>query len=708
MADDDNNVNNEQYRQPDNLGAVPRQNHRRLFFNDSDDEDQFQEFDDNRLLAEARQRPRQPDPQDRLHVIPEDEHMDVGPPVHQPRLPALADIIRQINAEMQPEPGLHHIDDPPDLPDPDADRDYIDNLNNAFGQLTMANLVPPPPPVVRQQTYKLPSTGVDTTKHLVKHQIQVSELLAQQQQTINNLLFWVGNPDLQNANLAAMRTSAAQAAQVALDLKAQAVHYQANLQRAEHVTDRYSSTPTIPNWDDIPRDAPMGRPCDIIAACGKFDPKDSDADFGIVWDNLRFYGSNQRYRENNYRMALSFLLDGEAKRVFHDHMDLNPIPPLSQIVDTLYRAYAKPRSTIDDKQALKDVVRNANEPLPKCIARGTIAIDRQRYMHDQREWPVLRKNLIRELVYQVVEHPTQKFINWLENDSIATTGIVCDVDRLIEMVDQEEKRHGWIPKVQKEVVFQAASTGIFKVPDKSRSRRGHHQQGPTTSQHQPRAQHPQAQLQQPRQQLSRQQQPRQPRFSQPQQQFRPPQPQGQLYQQPQVRHPGHPRSRHPAGRGFSKNVPTYSVNATDFDGDDTMTGRDPQRSRSNKRDFQGQYRTQSAGSDRKRSRTQNRDYEKKPSRTFSHSPGPNRQRSKSKKPKTAWFENYDKKYDENYDKNKKKPKRSSSQNQSGSKNVIVRVDNVNSSKTFALDPRNMISDPNVQPDYVIKMPGSEN
>ena len=43
MADDDNNVNNEQYRQPDNLGAVPRQNHRRLFFNDSDDEDQFQE-----------------------------------------------------------------------------------------------------------------------------------------------------------------------------------------------------------------------------------------------------------------------------------------------------------------------------------------------------------------------------------------------------------------------------------------------------------------------------------------------------------------------------------------------------------------------------------------------------------------------------------------------------------------------------------------
>ena len=448
----------------------------------------------------------------------------------------------------------------------------------------------------------------------------------------------------------------------------------------------------MPNWDDIPRDAPMGRPCDIIAACGKFDPKDADADFGIVWDNLRFYGTNQRYRENNYRMALSFLLDGEAKRVFHDHMDLNPIPPLSTIVDTLYRAYAKPRSTIEDKQALKDVLRHANEPLPRCIARGTIAIDRQRYMHDQREWPVLRKNLIRELVYQVVDHHTQKFINWLENDSIATTGIVCDVDRLIEMVDQEEKRHGWIPKVQKEVVFQAASTGIFRVPDKSKSRKAQHQQqAPVHSQPQPRAQHPKAQQQQPRHQ-----QPHQPRNPQQQPQYRPQPP----HQQQQFRHPSHPRSRHQAGQGFSKNVPTYSVNATDFDGDDTMTGK-TYRSRSNKRNHQGQYRTQSAGSDRNRSKTQTRDYEKKHTRGFSHSPGPSR--SKSKKPK-PWFENLDKDNIPNYDKNKKKNNRSSSQNQSGSKNVIVRVDNAN----FLLDERNLVTDPNVQPNYFIKTPRSEN
>ena len=290
------------------LGAVPRRQHQRLFFADDDDEDQFEEFDNQRLLDEARRlsprHHRDDADEQRLHA----EARRVAPPLprrldpipeippfrarHQQRLAGLADILHQMDVEQEPEPAA--LPHPPPIPDPAADRDYIENLNNAFGQLTMANLIPPPPPVVQQQPYKLPATGVDTTKHLVKHQIQVSELLAQQQQTINNLLFWVGNPDIQNANIGAMRTSAAEAAQVALDLKAQAVHFQANMQRAAHVTDRYSSTPTMPDWNNIPRDAPLGRPCDIIAACGKFDPKLPDADFGIVWDNLRFYGTNPK------------------------------------------------------------------------------------------------------------------------------------------------------------------------------------------------------------------------------------------------------------------------------------------------------------------------------------------------------------------------------------------------------------------------------
>ena len=684
----DNDIHNDQLRQdnPQDLGAVPRRQHQRLYFADDSDEDQFEEFDNQRLQDEERRPP--------LHrqfgVI-----QDIPPfeELQQQRLAGLADILNPMDVDHDPIPA---VADPPPLPDPDADRDYIDNLNNAFEQLTVNNLVPPPPPVVRQQVYKLPSTGVDTTKHLVKHQIQVSELLAQQQQTINNLLFWVGNPDLQNANLGAMRNTAAQSAQVALDLKAQAVHFQANMQRAATVTDRYSSTPTMPDWNHIPRDAPMGRPCDIIAACGKFDPKQPDADFGIVWDNLRFYGANLNFRENNYRMALSFLLDGEAKRIFHDHMDLNPIPPLSTIVDTLYRAYAKPRSTIDDKQALKDVVRNANEPLPKCIARGTIAIDRQRYMHDQREWPVLRKNLIRELVYQVVEHPTQKYINWLENDSIATTGIVCDVDRLIEMVDQEEKRHGWIPKQPRNVVFQAASTGIFRRPPKTEQQQHHHNSrkrghsrppNHDNHHHHPKPQQPP---------------PQQPKHHQPR--MGPPQ-----YRQPPNQHqPHHHRSRHPAGRESGKTVSTFSVNATDLDGDDTMTGRNSFRRRPKQPFQKGKHRTQSVGADRHQSRPEYRDSAKNRSRGFSHSPAPGGYHNKNKRRK-PWFGDLDKEINSNYNgKPKKKNHNPSSQNQSGSKNVIVRVDKAGVSQDFLLDQRNLIKDSNVQPTFVITDPGSEN
>jgi len=654
-------------------------NTRRLYFADDDDESQFEDFDNLRLRGEVRRSPPRW----------QREPMDLPPiPPYRPRapqqFPALAQVIQRMDVDPQPDPVVVNPPLPPPIvPDADADRDYIDNLNLAFEQMTVENLVPPPPPVVRQPEYKLPSTGVDTTKHLVRHQIQVSELLAQQQQTINNLLFWVGNPDLQQANLGAMRTSAAQAATVALDLKAQAVHFQANMQRAAHVTDRYSSNPTMPDWTNIPRDAPMARPCDIVAACGKFDPKVPEPDFGIVWDNLRFYGTNLNFRENNYRMALSFLLEGEAKRIFNDHMDLNPIPPLSSIVEVLYKAYAKPRSTMDDKQALKDVVRNAYEPLPRCIARGTIAIDRQRYMHDQREWPVLRKNLIRELVYQVVEPPTQKFINWLENDSIATTGIVCDVDRLIEMVDQEERRHGWIPKMPRNVVFQAASTGIFSKQHDNRN--PHNKKGkPSNPQHQHRrgqsadASQPQSQPNQPN-------------------------------RQPDHRYTNHPpKPKHQQPNGAGKPVPNFSVNATDFGGDDTMTGYDPSRGRGKKRPRKGFNRNQSVEAGQTRSKSDGRDYANKRSRGSSHSPGPSWNR-KGKKT-TTWQDEFDKTHSDYDGKSKKKGgPNPSSHNQSGSKNVIVRVDTAGLSGTFLLDKRNLIKDPsNVEPSYFIKDPRPEN
>ena len=571
---------------------------------------------------------------------------------HQPRMAAMAQILEDLENEPRHQPNL--VAGPPAMPDNEADRAYLNNLNHQFEQLNVANLIPQPPPVVQRPVYRLPATGVDTTKHLVRHQIQVSELLAQQQQTINNLLFWVGNPDIQQANLGAVRNSVAQSAQAALDLKAQAVHFQANMQRAAHVTDRYSSTPTMPTWDHLCRDAPMGRPCDIIAACGKFDPTLPEADFGIVWDNLRFYGTNHRWRENNYRIALSFLLEGEAKRVFHDHMDVNPVPALAVIVDTIYKAYAKPRSTIDDKQALKDVVRQANEPLPRCIARGTIAIDRQRYMHEQQDWPVLRKNLIRELVYQVVERPTQKYINWLENDSIATTGVVCDVDRLIEMVDQEEKRHGWIPKATKPVVFQAATTGIFLNPKSEKP------------QHQRKGQKPQQ-----------------------------PHPNGQ--QQPK-QHPKNPKQ----GKGSGPPIQVISTNATDFDGDDTMTGRAPSRSRNKKRDFKGKHRTHSAEAGQNRSESKGKEYVKKQHRGSSHSPNPKSKNKVKFDKNPPWLDK------EMAEHKKKKKHKASSQTQSGSKNVIVRVDFADMKGSFILDKANMITDPDVRPDFVIKDPGSGN
>jgi hypothetical protein len=235
-----------------------------------------------------------------------------------------------------------------------------------------------------------------------------------------------------------------------------------------------------------------------------------------------------------------------------------------------------------------------------------------------------------------------------------------------------------MPNAPRTVVFQAASTGIFsKHPD---SRHPQQRKGKDSNPHQQRG--PPSEPPRPQQQ---------PKPNQRHDQFQ--------------HHP--PRSRHQAGKEAGNPVSTYSVNATDFDGDDTMTGHGFSRNRGKKRQSKGHNRNRSAGADQPRSRPDGRDYANKRPRGSSHSPAPNWNRKKGKK-STAWYDDLDR-GNSSYDgKSKKKDPKSSSQNQSGSKNVIVRVDTADTKGTYILDKSNLIKNQNVKPTYVIGDPRTEN
>ena len=237
---------------------------------------------------------------------------------------------------------------------------------------------------------------------------------------------------------------------------------QQQLQQAAIISDRYQLTATMPDWNDLPEQPRPITAKDLQAACGVFKSEDPKSDFGQVWDNLRYYGRDNFYNQESYRQALNILLTGEALELYHDHRDMNV--PFEHTVQALYQAYAKPRSIQNDKSALTSITRLPGEFLRQCVARGTIQIDKQQFIHPAHQWPTIRESLVRELVYNVVLPETQTEITWLENDSIETSGRTCDIYRLIDELDKFERKKGLVPKVTMKPTFHAAHTGIFMDP----------------------------------------------------------------------------------------------------------------------------------------------------------------------------------------------------------------------------------------------------
>ena len=361
--------------------------------------------------------------------------------------------------------GPPQAPDPPAAAAPDlaADMAYVQEMNQAFGAMD-ADPVPQrrmvPPRAVFQP---VPVPGTDTTRNLMRQQVETVQLVTRQAQLLNNMVYRVGHAQPPPPeNLAEMRAAAAATARQALDLRAKAMQTQQQLQQAAIISDRYQLTATMPDWNDLPEQPRPITAKDLQAACGIFKSEDPKSDFGRVWDNLRYYGRDNFYNQESYRQALNILLTGEALELYHDHRDMNV--PFEHTVQALYQAYAKPRSIQNDKSALASITRHPGEFLRQCVARGIIQIDKQQFIHPAHQWPTIRESLVRELVYNVVLPETQTEITWLENDSIETSGRACDIYRLIDELDKFERKKGLIPKVTMKPTFHAAHTGMFMDP----------------------------------------------------------------------------------------------------------------------------------------------------------------------------------------------------------------------------------------------------
>ena len=351
--------------------------------------------------------------------------------------------------------------DPP-VPDPNlaADMAYIDQINNAFEDIDIHGPVHRPliPPRALAGQHG-PVAGADTTRDLQRRNIELADLVTRQAVLANNMVYRIGHP-MPADTVQRLRQQAAETTQIALDLRQEARRQYVQLHQAERIHDRYNAVPIMPSYDNIFEPARVIAAKDLQAACKVFNPDDPKSpDFGIVWNNLRYFGQDNNFQEINYRQALSVLLMGDAKDLYHQHRDLNA--PFEQTLTALYQAYAKPRSIQDDKQAILSIVRQPGESIAQCVARGEIQIDKQQLIHPIHKWPVLRETLVHEMVVNIILPKTQSHLTYLENESIETTGQTCNIYRLITELDKYELKHNLRPTVPMKPTFHSAHTGRF-------------------------------------------------------------------------------------------------------------------------------------------------------------------------------------------------------------------------------------------------------
>ena len=105
-------------------------------------------------------------------------------------------------------------------------------------------------------------------------------------------------------------------------------------------------------------------PREIISVTGKFDPHEEKADFNQIWNKLTAYGQLNYFEENDYKTALTYILQNEAYDALTSMTE--EAQPLDYIIDYFAKVYGKKRSLNRDRQAVDNFSRKKNEPLDIC------------------------------------------------------------------------------------------------------------------------------------------------------------------------------------------------------------------------------------------------------------------------------------------------------------------------------------------------------
>jgi hypothetical protein len=318
------------------------------------------------------------------------------------------------------------------------------------------DLNPDTQPVFRMQPVKRPAppTIVSEPTKLMKADIDTNKLLMEQAQLMTNIVQALGT-HTEIAQLNEIKKKTIEHAEKAIKKKQETTEQEAMIKRSAALTEKYQRTPKLPSKVPKASTPIVYLPSDVEAACGTYDPKDTNADFAKVWDNLLYMGIDNGYQTEDYMRALGYILKGDARDVYNQCRANND--DLEDVLQRLTNAYAKQRTVTEDRRALENFTRKSAEPLLQCMSRCDILIDKLQPFHTPEAWPSVREFFKRMALLQVVSKQTKRKILFMEDDIIKNTGVPCDTNHLISYADTYEVRHDEVPQTEVKTIFHCAT-----------------------------------------------------------------------------------------------------------------------------------------------------------------------------------------------------------------------------------------------------------
>jgi hypothetical protein len=175
---------------------------------------------------------------------------------------------------------------------------------------------------------------------------------------------------------------------------------------------------------------------------GIFNPKSSTADIYRTWKNLRKYGMQNYFTEEDYIEAFTKVVEGEAVGQLDNMITSNF--NLEKILKFWAGIYGGKRNLQTERAQIQNFQRKKNEHLRAAMLRAAVIIEQFAPQYDITAWPAIRTVHLRDVLNRIITPQVARHINAIEENH-QMDGCRATLDEIQQAAHFYEQAHDKMP-----------------------------------------------------------------------------------------------------------------------------------------------------------------------------------------------------------------------------------------------------------------------